>query len=158
MQVGRLVSTDVGRHRRAGEQQAGEVKHGVRPVSPPGNESVELAEGLSCPYVEAAFGRITRGKLNNDERRRHEEEERCNRPNSERRGPGICGGSDPARTEDGRDVEKQHVPEVQLPAQLGLNFSAGGGGQNEGSSCKARKVNRKAARRPKNKGTRMASL
>jgi len=47
----------------------------------------------------------------------------------------LAASRDPARTEDGGDVEEQDVQKL-APCELGLNFCAGGGGQSDESSVK----------------------
>ena len=41
--------------------------------------------------------------------------------------PLCAGGGDPARAEDGGDVEEQHIPEAHDAAELGFGVCLGGG-------------------------------
>src|SRR5262245_33500938 len=115
-------TTDIGAHGRAGEEQPGKVEKGVGPVGPAGDEAVKLTECLLGPGVQSSLGGIARGKLNHDKRSWDKEEERSQNPKAERRCSIVGGGGDPARAEDGSDVEEQHIPEAHLPAQLRLGF------------------------------------
>ncbi len=61
------ASDDVSGHRGAGEKQAWEIKDGVDPVSPAGDESVEVSEGFFRPRIESALFGESRGELVDNE-------------------------------------------------------------------------------------------
>ena len=135
-EAGAAGAEDVGGHGGAGEQQAGEIEDGVDPVGPAGDEAVEGTEGFFGPDVEAAFFREARRKLVDDESARNEKENGGEDPEADRGGAVVAGGGDPARAEDGGDVEEQHVPEAHGFAQL--RFGSVGGDGHHGLAAEAR--------------------
>src|SRR5215471_17413567 len=107
-------------HGNARAQQSREIKERIDPVSPAGNEAVEITKGFFTPHIESAFRGIASGKFDDDERRWQEEEECGEYPQADGRGAVVGGGSDPARAENSSDVEQQHVPKTHFAAKLGF--------------------------------------
>src|SRR5690348_171466 len=119
-QPGVVFAANVSGHRSAGEQQAGKVIDGVNPICPSGDEAVKIAEGLLRPNVKSAFLRETRGKFGDDERRGDEKQNRGKNPEADGRRAVVPSGGDPARTQNGDDIEQKNVPETEDFSELML--------------------------------------
>ncbi len=119
-EVGVLGSADVSAHGSAGEEQAGKVEKCVDPVGPAGDEAVKFAEGFLGPDVEAAFVRKAGGEFDDDQCGGNEEKYGGENPERDGGGAVVRGGSDPARAEDGGDVEEEDIPEAHDAAELGF--------------------------------------
>src|SRR5438067_492047 len=108
----------IGAHRRTREEQARKIEERVHPIRPAGDEAVEFAEGLLSPDVESAFIGIAGCELSDYQRGWDKEEDGCQQPQAQGRGTIVRRCRNPARTEDGSDVEEQHIPQAHLATQL----------------------------------------
>jgi hypothetical protein len=92
------------------------VRKIARPVGPAGDESRKFAECALTPDVEAAFLRVTRGKLHHGKRERKIERAPGDQPDYN----GACadggGSGDPAQADAGDDVEENEVAEAHRAA------------------------------------------
>jgi len=118
----------------------GEVKEGVDPIGPSGDKAVKGTEGFAGPDVEAALLRKAGGKLVDDQRSGDEKEYRGQDPQADGRGSVVAGGGDPARAENGGDVEEKHVPEAHGFAELRLGIEWGGGDDWHGVTWRAERI------------------
>ena len=114
------AASDVRSHRRARQQESGEVENGVGPVRPSRNESVKIPERHFRPDVQPAFFRKSRRKFHHHKRRRDKKQHGRQNPQTDRRLPVARRRRDPPRPQHRGDAKQQHVPESHRAAQLML--------------------------------------
>jgi len=88
--------------------KVGQVGHHV---CPGGDEAGEISVGFAGPDVEAAFGGVSRGELEDGGGERDEESEEGEEPDGDGAGSGCGCGGDPADGESADDVEEGEVAE-----------------------------------------------
>jgi len=90
-------------------EDGGEVGEITDPVHPGGEEAGLFAKSDFGPDVEAAFGGIAGGEMDDGEGEWDIEEEPGEEPDDERRGTMAGGGGDPAEADAGDYVEEEEV-------------------------------------------------
>src|SRR5258708_6695273 len=112
------TAPDVRPHRRAGQQQTWKIKKRVNPVRPTGYESMKVTKSFFRPHIQTAFMTKSRGEFGNHKGCGNKKEQCCQHPQADRGCPVVRRGGNPAWAQDGRDVEKQDVPESHFFAKL----------------------------------------
>ena len=90
-------------------EDGGEVGEIADPVHPGGEEAGLFAESEFGPDVEAAFGGIAGGEMDDGKGKGNVEEEPAGKPDYEGRGAVAGGGGDPAEADAGDDVEEDEI-------------------------------------------------
>ena len=111
-------------------ENGGEVGEVADPVHPGGEEAGLFAKGDLGPDVEAAFGGVARGEVDDGEGEGDVEKEPREEPDDERGRAVAGGGGDPAEADAGDDVEEEEVAKAHDAG--GSVFGRGrSGGQEE---------------------------
>ncbi len=90
-------------------EDGGEVGEIADPVHPGGEEAGLFAERNFGPDIEAAFGGIAGGEMDDGEGEWNVEEEPGEEPDDERRRAMAGSGGDPAEADASDDVEEEEV-------------------------------------------------
>ena len=118
-QVHEAWTGGVGGNRRGGDEERREIEQVVDPISPPGHEAMRGPEGAPHPAVDAARARVDVGELAHGDRRRQEEHDHREQPQSQAGEPELARGrGEPAEPDDGADVEQHHVAQPHDAREL----------------------------------------
>ncbi len=114
-------------------EYGGEVGEIADPIHPGGEKAGLFAECELGPDVEAAFGGIAAGEMDDGKGEGNIEEEPRGEPDDEGRGAVAGGSGDPAEADAGDDIEEDEVAEAH-DAGGSVFGKRGSGGQGEESS------------------------
>src|SRR5579862_6046849 len=105
------------------------VEYVIGPVTPAREESVEVAEDLFGPEVDAAFAGITMCEFDNGDTLRKEEEDQRDDPEPDRDTAVRGDGRDNVQIEHSHDEEQDEIAAPEGADQVRLSVGLGGGGQ-----------------------------
>src|ERR1019366_445703 len=111
------------------EHDGRHVEHVVGPVTPAGEESVEVAEDFLRPEIDATLTGIAMSEFDDGDALRPEEKKKRDDPEPD--GDAAVGrdGGDYVQVEDGNYEEEDEIAASEGAHQVGLGGGLGGGGQ-----------------------------
>ena len=104
------------------------IEHVVGPVTPAGEETVEVSENLLGPEIDSTFARVAMSEFDDGDALRPEEKKKGNDPEPD--GDAAVGGDggDHVEVEDGDYKEEDEIAASEGADQVSLG-GLGGGGQ-----------------------------
>jgi len=111
------------------EHDGRHVEHIVGPVTPAGEESVEVAEDFFGPEIDSAFAGIAVGEFDDGDPLREKEEDQGDDPEPDRHAAVGCDGGDYIQVEDGDYEQEDEIAASESADQVGLSGGLGGSGQ-----------------------------
>src|SRR6201981_1991221 len=100
------------------EHHGGHVEHGVGPVAPAGEKSVEVAENFLGPQIDATLSWISMRKLDHRNPLRPEEKQKRDDPEPDRHATVSSDRGDNVQVEHRNHKQKHQVPASQDPLQM----------------------------------------